>query len=433
VISRVEAIPPFHLSGTSRLAASDGSQLKKYHYPAVSEEMHKMSSFQRLRYGWEFMRLLHRKRASRRWPLASLHFLFRRPATEVSAAVLLWGVLAFASGCGPSHLSKKPSVQFTQIPGAVPIGGPEELQRIAGRVTDGGSGAQVVVFARSEGTWWVQPYRSHSFTEVTDDGSWSNVTHLGTEYAALLVTKGYQPPAKVSELPQVNNSVLAVATTNGTSQKPAESSVIHFSGYDWKVRSGIGDADGEPCDYEASNVWVDDQGYLHLLMGHEAGQYLCGGVSLARSLGYGTYRFQVSDSAHLPPSAIFLMLVRSDRADPDDLTGFTIELTKWGRISEQDAAFTVQPYYIPGNTMRFTAPAGPATYVLRWEPGSAIFDGFSGVMAKPHRDGMHHVFDSDIPIPSTETVKLDFHDFHHSHSGVRHPVEIVVQKFEYLP
>jgi len=313
------------------------------------------------------------------------------------------------------------------------VGGPQDLQRINGRVLDGVPGAQVVIYARSEGTWWVQPYRSHAVTEVASDGSWSNVTHLGSEYAALLVTKGYQPPAKETELPQANGNVVAVAKTNGSLQKTVDPSTIHFSGYDWKIRSGLGDADGEPCDYETSNVWVDERGYLHMLMGLESGQYICTGVSLARSLGYGTYRFEVSDSAHLPPSGIFLMRVRSDREDPDGQSGFSIELSKWGRESEPNAAFTVQPYYIPGNSMRYKASAGPATYFLRWEPGNAEFEGLTGSVAKTSRSAMHHVFDSDIPQPSTETVKLDFHDFHHFHGGVHHPVEIVVQKFEYLP
>ena len=379
------------------------------------------------------MKLLHRKRASRLWQLASLLFLLRWPAPEASPAVFFWGALVFAIGCGPSHQSKRPSIQFTQIPSAVPVGGPQDLQRINGRVIDGVPGAQVVIYARSEGTWWVQPYRSHSVTEVASDGNWSNVTHLGSEYGALLVTRGYQPPAKVSELPQVNSNVLAIAATNGASRKPAESSMIHFSGYDWKVRSGVGDADGEPCNYETSNVWVDDEGFLHLLMGEEAGQYLCSGVSITRSLGYGTYRFEVSDSAQLPLSASFFMLIRSDHEDPDDRSGFSIELSKWGRAGQRDAAFIVQPYYIPGNVASFKAPAGQVTYVLRWEPGNAVFNSFPGSVSKPHRDVINHVFNSDVPVPSTETVKLDFHDFHHSQSGVHHPVEIVVRKFEYLP
>jgi hypothetical protein len=338
-----------------------------------------------------------------------------------------------AFGCGRSHLSRQPSIEFTQIPRAVPAGGPEELDHISGRVANGVPGANVVIYAHSEGTWWVQPYRAHALTSIESDGNWKNVTHLGTEYAALLVTRDYQPTARVSDLPSLNRDVIAVAVTKGSSGKPPAPATLQFSGYDWRVRSGEGDADGQPCDYEASNAWVDDQGYLHLLMGEEAGHYFCAGMSLPRSLGYGTYRIVVSDSAHSPPSALFSMLIRPDREDPDDKSGFSVELSKWGKASPINASFVVQPYYIPGNTARFTVPAGPRTYVLRWQPGRATFDSFSGISAKPSVDVMNYVFNSGVPLPSTETVKLEFHDFHHRQNGVHHPVEIVVQKFEYLP
>jgi len=350
------------------------------------------------------------------------------------STALALGAFLCALGCSPSHQTHKPGIEFTQIPRAVVVGGPEDLDHINGRVADGVPGAQVVVYARSEGTWWIQPFRSRAFTKVGSDGGWSNFTHLGTDYAALLVTRGFEPPAKINDLPSLNSDILAVATTKGSSAKPEDPPSIHFSGYVWRVRSGAGDAEGEPCNYESSNAWVDDQGYLHLLMGQEAGQYVCAGVSLTRSLGYGTYRFVVADSAHLPLSALFSMLICPDREDPDDRTGFAILLSKWGKEkSPRNADFVLQPYYIPGNTSRFTVPAGPVTHVIRWEPGGAVFDSAAGVSAKPTGNMMNHTFKSGVPVPSTETVKLDFHDFHHFQNGVHHPVEIVVQKFEYLP
>ena len=50
-------------------------------------------------------------------------------------------------------------------------------------------GQQVVLFARSGG-WWVQPMANTPFTPIQPDGTWRNSTHLGTEYAALLVGRG---------------------------------------------------------------------------------------------------------------------------------------------------------------------------------------------------------------------------------------------------
>lgn len=73
------------------------------------------------------------------------------------------------------------------------------------------------------------------------------------------------------------------------------------------------------------------------------------------------------------------------------------------------------------------------SYVLQWEPGSAEFKAFSGVSPTSHGTVLDQVFRSGVPVPAEETVHFNFYDFHHSKSGLRHPVEIVVQKFEYLP
>ena len=56
---------------------------------------------------------------------------------------------------------------------------------------------------------------------------------------------------------------------------------------------------GEMNDYDSANSWVDSRGYLHLRMGMQGGRWSCAEVNLTRSLGYGTYKFVVQDSANL--------------------------------------------------------------------------------------------------------------------------------------
>jgi signal transduction histidine kinase len=71
------------------------------------------------------------------------------------------------------------------------------------------------LFARS-GAWYVQPYADQPFTPIQPDSTWINSTHLGTEYAALLVEPGYAPPAYVAELPHVGNGIVALMIVEGT-------------------------------------------------------------------------------------------------------------------------------------------------------------------------------------------------------------------------
>lgn len=358
--------------------------------------------------------------------------LLRKLGRNATLSSLVYVTFMFAIGCRSAHESHKPSIQFTHVPPAQ-SGGQELLDHISGRVVDGQPGARIVLYAYSEGTWWVQPFKSHAFTDVDSDESWENSTHLGSEYASLLVAPDFRPPAKLSALPSVNGAVLAVATTKGAADHSVTSKLLRFSDYDWKVRGSAGDRGGELCDYEPSNAWVDEKGYLHLLMGPAGGQWHCAGISLTRSLGYGTYRFVIFDSGHLPPSAVLAMFTRDNRQDPDDKIGMAIELSQWGKARQPNADYVVQPYYIPGNTAHFRVPPGPMTYVLRWEPGSAEFKALKGVPNASHGSVMAHVFKSGIPVPASETTHLEFYDFHHSQSGLQHPVEIVVQKFEYLP
>jgi hypothetical protein len=81
---------------------------------------------------------------------------------------------------------------------------------IAGRARGARPGQRIVLYARS-GPWWVQPLAEQPFTEIRADSTFENTTHLGTEYAALLVEPGYRPPHRSDDLPALEGlSVMAV-------------------------------------------------------------------------------------------------------------------------------------------------------------------------------------------------------------------------------
>lgn len=89
------------------------------------------------------------------------------------------------------------------------------LEAIEGSVNGARPGQRIVLYARS-GDWYVQPFADQPFTDIQPDSKWSSSTHLGTEYAALLVEPEYQPPAKIGSLPSRGGAVAAVASTPGT-------------------------------------------------------------------------------------------------------------------------------------------------------------------------------------------------------------------------
>jgi len=342
--------------------------------------------------------------------------------------VLLSVLLA---GCHSKDLARKPSLQLTRVPEANP-GGPEQLDYIEGRANDARPDQQIVLYARS-GFWWIQPFANRPFTKIQADSTWKNSTHLGTEYAALLVEPGYYPESKVATLPKEGHGVVAVATATGKAAAPIVSKLIYFSGYDWIVRSAGSDRGGEPNAYDPANAWIDRKGYLHLQMAERDGRWSCANVRLTRSLGYGTYRFVVQDSSHLEPSAVLGMFTLDEGRPDETRSELNIELSRWGNASSKNAQYVVQPYYVPENVSRFMAPAGVLTHLLRWEPGVASFKTIRGPVDTGSKNIGEHVFTSGVPTAAGETVHIELYEFHHSKNGSQHPAEVVIEKFEYLP
>jgi signal transduction histidine kinase len=125
----------------------------------------------------------------------------------------LTGIGLSLGGCRPWTISAAPSVEITQVPPADP-GGTSRISTIEGRATGTRPGQRIVLYARS-GAWWIQPFADRPFTAVEADSTWKSSTHLGTEYAALLVDPEYRPAATLGALPGTGSGVVALARVDG--------------------------------------------------------------------------------------------------------------------------------------------------------------------------------------------------------------------------
>jgi hypothetical protein len=351
---------------------------------------------------------------------------------QLRVIALLFFTGALINGCHWNGTPSSPSLEISHVPPAS-AGGPEQMASIDGRVNGARAGQQIVVYAKN-GVWWVQPFKSRPFTAIQSDATWKSSIHLGAEYAALLVDSGYQPQPRMDALPPRGNGVIAITTAKGGSPATPTARVIHFSGYDWTVRAAASERGGEMNAFDPGNAWVDDKGRLHLQMGMKNGRWACAEVNLTRSLGYGTYRFVVQDSAHLDPSSVVGMFTVDEHRAEDIHAELDIELSRWGRAESKNAQYVVQPYYVPENISRFEVASGEATYILHWEPGSASFKSVPGASAGPGATVLsEHTFTSGIPVAAAETVHINLYDFYHSRSSEHIPQEVVIEKFEYLP
>lgn len=108
-------------------------------------------------------------------------------------------------------------IEITAVPFAEK-GGPDTRTEIAGRVTgDIPPDSRIVVYARDEGVWFIQP-TTNAKHPLSDDGGWSTWTHSGSAYAAMLVPRDFVPLRTLDTIPSLRGDVLARVVVDGRSK-----------------------------------------------------------------------------------------------------------------------------------------------------------------------------------------------------------------------
>jgi hypothetical protein len=338
------------------------------------------------------------------------------------------------SACHARQGNPAPTIEFTKIPPAAQ-GGRERVDTIAGRVAGAHAGQQIVVYARS-GPWWVQPWPDKPLIPIQSDSTWGTSTHLGFEYAALLVEPGYHPPATMDVAPTQGGAIVAVSIVKGVGETQlAPTKPLQFSGYDWQVRTIAGDRGGLNNLYDGDNAWTDASGAMHLRMKKREGRWSCAEVELTRSLGYGTYNVVVRDTSHLEPAAVLSMNTFDDWGGDQHYRELDVEMSRWGNAaSKNNAQYGIQPFYVPGNVAPFVIPPGTLTHSMHWESGRVSFHTVRGSSIHAGAPVVsEHVFTSGVPTPGQEKFQFLFYVVASDKSPLQKETEVVVEKFEYLP
>ena len=355
-----------------------------------------------------------------------------QPAVLLKSALL--AICIMLTGCQSRQPETGPSIEFSEIPPAAQ-GGRERIDTIAGRVRGARPGQQIVIYAHS-GPWWVQPWPDHPFIPIQADSTWKTETHLGYEYAALLVDPGYHPPPTMDLQPTPGSSVALVRVVKGIGTLPPLPTVaLHFSGYDWNIQTSQAVRGGLNSLYDADNVWTDAKGALHLRIIKKSDKWACAHLILTHSLGYGTYRFVVRDTFHLEPAAVMSIHTFDPSAGEQHYREMDIEMGRWGdATSKYNAQYGVQPSYVPGNVVQFNEPSGRLTHTMLWEPARASFKTVSGSSTRDSGPVVHeHVFTSGVPSPGQELLEFMLYLVASDKNPPEKGSELVIEKFEYLP
>ena len=351
---------------------------------------------------------------------ASTHYartlLDRRRALSILPAALV-------PACRKETHHDAPSIVFTRIPQADPAGVARN-DIIEGRVIGGSPGQKIVLYAKS-GKWWVQPLVDQPVTNIRPNAKWTNATHLGTHYAALLVKDGYHPPRELDSLPETGREILAVTAVPGAERPPSPEAA--FSGYRWRLRDAPSSRGG-PNVYSSSNITVDETGAMHLRIAEKGNDWSCSEASLTQNFGYGTYQFTVRGLETLEPAAVLGMFTYDYASGALRNREMGIELGRWGIPKNKNAQFVMQPFDVPTNVHRFQIAPGPSTFSLRWEQGRATFRALQGSKLIAE-----HVFTDGVPAPGIESIRVALFVYRASLEKLRKPMEIVIERFTYYP
>ena len=342
----------------------------------------------------------------------------------------------------------EPRIQLTLIPPKG--GGPDRLDRIAGNA----SGVdvtrwRVVIFALGGNIWYVQPYTASPFTAIASDGKWENDTHLGSEYAALLVRPTYKPPDTTVALPQVGGEVLAIARVRAKAASAPDASpalstsratkTIQFSGYEWQVKSSSARVGPGPNYFsdDANNVEVDARGRLHVRITQRDGRWYCAEVISMRSFGYGTYRFYVDTNVDSLDAKVVLGLFTWSDAPDYSHREIDVEISKWGDKDNKNGQFVVQPYTQPMNIFRFQIPAGlnTSTHSFAWKRASIFCQSLRGGRGAPsatNRVIAEHTFTQGVPQAGGENARINLWLISGHPPTDGQETEIIVSKFEFV-
>lgn len=235
-------------------------------------------------------------------------------------------------------------------------------------------------------------------------------------------------PAQCASLEDFINQALAFVKAD----RPGYTRALTFSGLRWRVKEYAEAVGPGPNFFSGGkkNVWVDDQGRLHLRVSNEGGQWRCAEVVSEKSLGYGTYKFTLDAlPGDLDPSAVLGLFTWSD--DPAEHNReIDIEFARWGQAANQDAQFVVQPYDDPRGIKRFDGPkgTGASTHSFSWRPSQVDFESAAAGRPLARWSALHN-----IPHPGGENVRMNLWLFRGAPPSNLKPVEVVISRFEFIP
>ena len=247
-------------------------------------------------------------------------------------------------------------------------------------------------------------------------------------------------PVSITSTPIISTPVASPPEVP-TPTQPTTHDLITFAGYDWHVKSSEAPVGPGPNIFSnrMEDVFVDQDGRLHLKIAEHNGQFFTTEVINTQSFGYGLYTFYLDTPAdHLDPNAILGLFTWDTNAPEENYREIDIEISQWGQEDEDyaNSQYVVQPWEKPSNIERFDTPETLSTHQFYWLPDRIIFQSFLGHPTTPSPTEAFHSWvyaGEDIPAPGGENVRINFWLLGGTPPLNGEGSEVIVSNFEFTP
>ena len=295
---------------------------------------------------------------------------------------------------------------------------------------------KVAVYILIDGMgWWLKPY-ANSFVYPDENGDWEcDITTGGVDQYAIKITayvlpSEYDPPSRSKEEDEKNSLAKATAIRSART--------ISFSGCNWSVKTSVDEAAGifwtvDPgqnyFSHYVNNVWVDEQGRLHLKITQQNGKWYCAEVRCPDHLGYGKYTFYLSSGFEQINENVVLGLFTYDDETIFPNREIDIEFSRWGAPFNDNGQYVIQPWDVTGNIHRFNVIHNglDSMHSFTWNPQSINFQSHhsdeTSIQTWSYDGG-------NIPRTGTENLRINLW-LNAQPPSDGEEVEVVINKFEF--
>ena len=243
------------------------------------------------------------------------------------------------------------------------------------------------------------------------------------------------------EVTKLKYMIIVVAAMIAFSASPL-CNTIYFAGYNWTVKSGNSIGPG-PNSWDEDNVWIDKNGYLHLVITSRAGQWYCSQVSMVERLGFGRYEFRVTGRIDQLDPNVVLGLFNYPPSDvgPDGTHEIDIEFARWGKPQAPIGNYTVWPARKGLNSAHSSFPAGlsgdDTTHRFIWSPTSVTFQSLVG--SSDDDSGQFAIWQYQPPDPASfigdkpMPVEINLWLFKGQPPKDGQQIEVIIRSFNFTP